>query len=317
MIKKILNKIKEKGFKVTLLLIMQKIRRKIYIEYNPFYNKKNFLYNEWKNYWKAYNFIKRKYKKNVLNIEKKKGSGVYSNKVWWCWLQGEDNLPELQKKCLKSIKKHLIDREIIIITNENLYDYIELPEYIKRKYKEGIITNTHFSDLIRLQLLIKYGGTWIDSTAYCTGYDKSLFDKPLFVYKDCNNIWFANKNRFEQQPIIADSWFITAEVENPILIAVRDMLFEYWKDNNYLIGYFTLHYFFTLVVNYKYKKEFDEIPIMSNLTPHILQYKCLNEYNEEEFKEITKQSTFHKLTHKIPKDKIKENSFYNYILKNG
>ena len=315
MLNKVKSKISQIGLKRTIHLINEKIIQKMYIDYNPFFRKNNLLRNEWTHYWKGYKYIEKKYKKILINMPNKKGTNKFSNKVWWCWLQGEENAPELQKECLKSLRRHLKDREIIVVTNDNLYNYIEMPQYIKEKYEKGIISNTHFSDLLRLQLLIKYGGTWIDSTAYCTRYDKLLFDKPLFVYKNCNNMWYANKNSFNAEPIIADSWFITSEIGNPILETVKDLLFIYWKKNNYLIDYFLIHYFFTLTVNYKYKKIFDNSITIPNLLPHILQYECLNKYNENRLNEIKKQSAFHKLTHKIEASKISEDSFYNHIIK--
>ena len=45
------------------------------------------------------------------------------------------------------------------------------------KHKNNIIDNTHFSDLLRLELLIKYGGTWIDASVLITKYDKSFFKR--------------------------------------------------------------------------------------------------------------------------------------------
>jgi hypothetical protein len=39
------------------------------------------------------------------------------------------------------------------------------------KYQKKIIDNTHFSDLLRLELLIKYGGTWIDASVLVTKYN--------------------------------------------------------------------------------------------------------------------------------------------------
>ncbi len=314
MIKKLKNKIKKVGFFGTVKLIFDKVKIFLHIEFTFLYRKKNFTNNEWKKYWKAYNYIKHKYLKKVINLEKKTGTGTYSNKVWWCWLQGEENCPALQKECLKSIRKNLHDRDIIIITNDNLYEYIELPDYIKDKHKKGIISDTHFSDLIRLELLIKYGGTWIDSTAYCTGYDKELFDKPLFVYKNLNNLWFSNKHSFDEEPIIADNWFITSEIGNPILIAVRDLLFDYWKRYNYLVDYFIFHYFFTLVVNYKYRTEFDSIILKSHLVPHLLQYECFKEYDKTKINMIICESPFHKLTHKVDINSISDNCFYNILV---
>ena len=56
------------------------------------------------------------------------------------------------------------DREIVLITQDNLFNYVQFPDYILKKWEAGVITNTHFSDLLRLELLIKYGGTWSDET---------------------------------------------------------------------------------------------------------------------------------------------------------
>lgn len=314
MIKKIIKKIRQKGFKRTVQIMHERIIQNILVKFNFIDNKKNYIRNECSYYWKAYNYLKSKYKNKILKMEKIDGTGEFSNKVWWCWLQGEENCPPLQKACLKSLKENLKDRDIVIINKDNLYEYIDLPDYIKKKYEEHIISNTHFSDLVRLQLLIKYGGTWIDSTAYCTGYSKELFDKPLFVFKNLNSIWYANKNKFDMEPIVADNWFITSEIGNPILIMVRDLLFDYWKNHNYLVDYFIFHYFFTMAVRYKYREEFDKIILRSHLNPHLLQYECYKEYDEEKARDIFKQSDFHKLTHKVDLESIKENSYYNMII---
>lgn len=41
---------------------------------------------------------------------------------------------------------------------------MKLPDYIVKKWEKGRIPADLFSDLLRLELLIRYGGTWIDST---------------------------------------------------------------------------------------------------------------------------------------------------------
>lgn len=315
MINKIKSKVNRLGFKKTIHLIIEKIRKIILINCNFTLNKKNKLNKEWTVYWKSYKYIEKRYKNALDKTEKKKGSGKFSKIIWWCWLQGEEEIPPFQQKCLQSIKKHIKDREIKIISLKNLSEYIELPEYIIDKYNKGIISNTHLSDLIRLELLCKYGGTWIDSTAYITSYDKNLFDKNLFVYKNCNRFWFANKNEIENEPIIADNWFITAEIDNPILCTVKDLLYDYWKNNNYLIDYFIFHYLFTLTVNYKYKDEFNKILTLPHVNPHILQYEMFNNFDKVKFESIKKLSSIHKLTYKVSESQIKKNSFYMYILK--
>ena len=43
---------------------------------------------------------------------------------------------------------------------------------------------------------------------------------------------------------------------------------------------------------------------------------CLNKYDEKEYNSILKQSTIHKLTHKIPSEEIKEESYLFKIINN-
>ena len=105
-------------------------------------------------------------------------------KIWFCWLQGMENAPELVKVCHESLCKNIKDREIVVLTNENLSQYVHLPEYIERKHKKGIIPDAAFTDMLRLELLCKHGGAWIDSTVLCTGEDgiNYLLDADFFCF---------------------------------------------------------------------------------------------------------------------------------------
>ena len=54
---------------------------------------------------------------------------------------------------------------------------------VMEKWEKGIITHTHMTDLLRLELLIKYGGMWIDATVLCTAKEEEIpcyfFDSDL------------------------------------------------------------------------------------------------------------------------------------------
>lgn len=108
-----------------------------------------------------YKLLKKKYLKKCTQERpwEDKEKVFNSNKVWFMWLQGLDNAPPIIKSCYQSLKTNLPDKEIILIEENNLNDYVHLPDYIEEKYKKGIISRTHFSDLVRLELLINGGGT--------------------------------------------------------------------------------------------------------------------------------------------------------------
>ena len=101
--------------------------------------------------------------------------------IWWCWLQGKEQAPQIVNACLNSLMREfkgssvqevqgLSDGyEIKVIDAENWKEYIELPDFIVKKWGKKQIPSALFSDLLRLELLIKYGGTWIDSTVLAQG----------------------------------------------------------------------------------------------------------------------------------------------------
>lgn len=100
-------------------------------------------------------------------------------------VSGYDQAPELVKCTISSVKKHMPDRDIIILTDKNIYQYAKFPKSIIAKRKAGKISAAHFSDLLRVELLCRYGGIWIDATVLCTSDNipSYITETDLFVYK--------------------------------------------------------------------------------------------------------------------------------------
>ena len=174
--------------------------------------------------------IWRQYKKIIMqSIDS--NVGEHSNIIWVCWLQGEENAPEIIKACIASMRKWAKGYEIRLITDKNLLEYVNIPEYIIRKYQEGKITFTHFSDILRTCLLYEHGGIWIDSTVLLTGeLPKEITTEPFFMYQ--------NKLSYDGSLAIS-SWLISANSYHPILKVIRDVLFAYWKNHNTLCHKFS------------------------------------------------------------------------------
>lgn len=166
--------------------------------------------------------------------------------LWFCWLQGMENAPELVKKCLESQREAF--GEVVTVLNESNYtDYVTLPDYIVEKRRKGYIPSALFSDMIRLELLIRYGGTWIDATVFaspkikeegsrCQKIWQKIRESELFIYR-----YFDKQGRV----VGLSNWFIHAkEPGNPLLIEVRDSLYAYWKEYDCVVEYYIFHLFF-------------------------------------------------------------------------
>lgn len=258
--------------------------------------------------------LEKKYKKYLIDFEKNYDYSlphISSNKIWFCWFQGIENAPELVKVCYSSIKKNLKEKEILLITSENMGQYVQFPDYIIEKWKKGIITHTHMTDLLRLALLIQYGGTWVDATVFCSEEIKNIpnyfFDSDLFFYQNL-------KPGRDGDAYYISSWFMTAKTNNKILMATQSLCYTYWSKNNYMIDYFLLHVFMSIVLDY-YKEDWNKIIPCSNATPHILSLRLFDEYDDEIWNAIKTQSPFHKLTYKYNNlQSSKQGTFFNIVL---
>lgn len=147
-----------------------------------------------------------------------------SNKVWICWFQGIEQAPELVQKCYQSVKQNMADKEVIMLTSENVFDYIQFPDFIVEKWKAGIITHTHMTDLMRLELLIRYGGLWLDATVFCS--DNNI---PTYFYQSDLFMYQCLKPGRDGHANYISSWLMTAKTNSKVLMAVRDMCYAYWK----------------------------------------------------------------------------------------
>lgn len=263
---------------------------------------------------KLYRRLKRKNKKfveaYVLEHENDNFEHIHSKVVWTIWLQGMDQAPAIVKKCYESMCKNLKDREIVVITEDNFSQYVNFPDYIMEKYRKGIISKVHFADLLRIELLTKHGGTWLDGTVFISDEPKQnyLFDAELFLFQTL-------KPGLDGQSAAISSWFMTASSNNKIILLTRALLHNYWKNHNYAVDYFILHNFFQIAIE-TYPEEWEKVVPFCNSTPHILLLRLFEPYKEDMYKAITDMVPVHKLSYKFTEEQMnKEGTYFSVLFK--
>lgn len=271
--------------------------------------------------------------KYVLNkkIDIKTVSG-YDNVIWTCWLQGIDNAPLIIKAAIGTVTQKNPDCKVIVITSENVKQYVDIPQYIKDKHEKGIISNAHFADYIRVCLLLKYGGTWADASCYFT--DKipdEIQNSDFFQFK--NYTYFLLKHVPDEnvQKIMkkfspsldfthtGSNWFLHAKPNNPIILKMKLLLEEYWLKEDTLVDYFIFHYFLTFVLLYDdtCRNCFDRMPSFNNVYPHLLQNMFEYPYDKHLWNKISEGSFVHKLKWKNVNYPSEAKNFYNFLLKDN
>jgi len=248
--------------------------------------------------------------------------------IWQLWLQGEEKAPPIIQKCFSSVKRHCKDYQINVLDLNSIKNYIEIPDFIWKKYQEKKISNTHFSDYVRTCLLAKYGGVWLDSTVYLTdsipqeilNQDFFIFKSPLWLHYGkvpTENLFNAFLKIDRSAGCCGSNWFIVSKKNNEIIQKQKKLLEKYWKIENKTIHYFLYHLLLSkLLIKTKSCAEiYNNMLSICNKEPHLLQNNLHQKYDEDLFNEIKKLSSIHKLTYK--KDNIIKDSFLEFLINNN
>lgn len=227
-------------------------------------------------------------------------------KIWVCWLQGIEKAPYIVQKCVESIKQYASDFEVILLDEENIKNYVLLPSYIEEKHSKGIIPHAHYTDYVRVLLLAKYGGIWIDSTFFLTAkLPNYITDSELFLF-----------NKEYMTKVSAANSLVASNAQNPIILQMKELLSEYWDKENKLISYSIFHLFLTMIISYN---EFNyqcwkKVPRFPSENIDVLQKELFDDFSEERFEQIKQISTIHKLSYKFSDELFnKKNTFYQKL----
>jgi hypothetical protein len=136
--------------------------------------------------------------------------------IFWSYWHDPDNVPNVVNECFISWRRNYPTYSIIIVNSNTISKFISRDE-LPRKFDQ-IKAHQLRSDFIRLALLKKYGGIWMDASILIIKpiepiwldhkYDLALFNQPLLqTIKD---------------KTVAENWFISAPKNSKII--------ELWSD---------------------------------------------------------------------------------------
>lgn len=257
---------------------------------------------------KEFGFVIDKYK----DVQFSSIPSEIPNIIWVFWWQGENEMPSVIKECYKSIVRNANEREVRLLTKTNYSKYVQMPEHIECKFKQKLIGFPHYSDMLRLQLLARYGGLWIDAAVYVT--------KPI---------------EFPEYPFFSPKISATATdtphlslwvigvmgggAGMPLFNFAYEMLVAYWAKYNGAFHYLMFDYF----IRYGYehipwiKTLIDSRPLLS---PDFFSTRYIfnQEVDYEFLDELIKRNSFLSLTYRIPYPEYAENgkeTYYTALLK--
>lgn len=245
--------------------------------------------------------------------DKLKKQQTNSKKIWFFWWQGINKAPNLVRRCYSSLKKNASGYEVVLLTRNNIQNYVDLPPYILNKMKKGKISITHYSDIIRFNLLKEFGGLWVDATIlWFNQFDDSMFGE-VYTAHGSPNISDKNVSKGKWT-----SYLIGGASNYQLFRFINNFFLLYYKYNDSPIDYFMTDY----ILNYAYdnfkdfKNYIDNEAIHNNVNIYIGTSIINMSINDVDFKKISRNTNGLKLTYKMPIDN-NSNSVYNYLVGNN
>lgn len=262
-----------------------------------------------------YSKVEKKLKKKYLKAASINPEGLtfgtveIDNPIWVYWKQGLDQAPAIVKSCINSIKQNG-DTKVIVITDDNVEQYVKFPQYIMERLVKGTMSIAAFSDLLRFSLLEHYGGTWIDSTVYLSDRLPEYITKSdLFAYQDSFGLI--------KNSALMSVWLLHSSPHNEVIRETRNVAFEYWKNQKYVVEYLLPYIILTMILK-QHPEAFSKMPYANSDYTHLMLEHINEEYDEDLMKHILSLSSVHKLSYKLTNEAyVNKRNFYNRIVVNN
>lgn len=256
------------------------------------------------NFWKP---IIEQYYNGMLPIAEIKKKKDFAGKkiIWQYWGQGigTGEIPEIVRICFASVNRYKGDYEVIRIVDDTITDYVEFPDEVIKKLKNGIFTRTAFSDLLRLALLNLYGGVWLDATILLTGELPCRY-APMDYFMFQRSPQVENKKLWENIYAYYWGWYpgfrvnmlssvIFSHPDNKVISDLCYMLLYVWMSYSEYPHYFAFQILYDTLIN-GYLRE-HKCQVESDTIPHLLQMKLNNHAISCSMAEIMHLTTIHKM----------------------
>lgn len=154
----------------------------------------------------------------------------YGNNLIWTYWNDDNKMPYIVKLSIKSWELMNPEYKITILNEKNICQYLDISSQITLK---KIKTQQRKSDFLRLYLLDKYGGIWIDAS--------------IVMYHPLKKWLPKNQNNYDLIGYEFESWTTASEypvIESWFLMTPKRELINEWKkeflkaiemgDDNYL-----------------------------------------------------------------------------------
>ncbi|MEU4687648.1 capsular polysaccharide synthesis protein [Actinoplanes sp. NPDC023714] len=232
-------------------------------------------------------------------------TSTFDQPIFVFWAQGFDQAPPVVQACLAALKANNPGSRVHELTEANVGAYVDMPEDLVATLGGN---RTHFSDLLRMLLLEKFGGVWVDSTCFVSEplrphMDRALAQGSIFAFNYTG-------------PYISN-WFLASRPDSYAMHLWRAASFLWWEKRGELIDYFQHHHIFEMLyhLDERFRAEWDAGLRLNSQPPHALQGVMLQAYEPDMYQTVMEGAFAHKLRYKYRPHELRSESYLARIIR--
>jgi hypothetical protein len=208
-------------------------------------------------------------------------------RIYVYWGQGFDSAPGIVQLCRRALLDHHDAADVIFLDDDVLGEYVDMPAWVSRR----VTSPAHYSDIVRLEMLWRYGGIWMDATCLPTG-------RVLDRMPDLSASGFF---AFEYRPARFSNWFLACRPGNRVVGLLLEAQYRYWETYDKPIDYFVTHALFEalVAVDAEFRDAWAASPRPSADPPHEFQRRMHEPYEAAAYRALLDGCFVHKLTYKF------------------
>ena len=224
-------------------------------------------------------------------------------RVYLFWAQGIEAAPPIVKLCHRQLMATHGVAEVVVLDREGASDLIHLSPEVLRK-TEG--NHTKFSDLLRLAVLARHGGIWVDATCLVRTRVLDLLSTLL------RNSFFA----FQYERSRISTWFLASHPGGYIPSMWLAAQCRYWEGWDGPRDYYFPHHIFQSLycLDRRFQGEWDASFKLSAYPPHALKRVQLEPCSPDRFQVLLDHSFVHKLTYKYREENVRADTLLAHLL---
>lgn len=224
-------------------------------------------------------------------------------KVYVYWGQGFADAPPMVKMCEHQLRALNPPEDVVFLDDALATRLAGIPQTVEQKIMHH---KRKYSDVLRMALLSRYGGVWMDAT--CLTRARVLDVVPQILRSD----FFA----FEYGNARICSWFLASTQGSYITTMMREALYAYWMHHDRAVDYYVLHHLFESLYLHddRFRDEWSHASALPKGAAVALKNSMHKPFQETVLRRLLKRSFVHKLTFKRA---APSGSIHEYLTEHG